>query len=99
MGSNAKAQTMAVRIPNAPLTKSSSSTSFLAGASSSDWQEMANSAYVSNTPEVSNPKSPAPQSNTVVNVLTIYVPRLPNIANAIRPPSVSEEQSNQGKKE
>jgi hypothetical protein len=93
IGKGAKANPTSKAAPNASadLPKSTSSTSFLAGPSSSFCHIKLNKVYTNRMFESSAPKTPARHNIIAVNPLTMKANLLPKIATLIRPPSVSVE--------
>ena len=89
MGINTKPTRIAEMIPKSPREKSSSSTSFRIGESSSRCHTRTKTAYASKIFILSKPTNPDRTRMRVVNSFVTNAPRRPNIVKDIRPPSVS----------
>ena len=89
MGINISPTSMALTIPNKPRVKSSSSTSFLTGDSSSRCHANVKTTYNIKIFTLSNPTNPERHKIRVVKSFVTKAPLLPNIVKEIRPPSVS----------
>ena len=89
MGINISPTKIVLAIPNSPRETSNSSTSFRTGESSSRCHTKVKTRYSIKMFTESKPNKPDPAKIKVVNNLATKAPRLPNIAKAIRPPSVS----------